>query len=104
MLTRNKYIVLIVAAVIYLLPVATNAQHISNDGYNREFSFGVMAHPRGVGVDFRFGRYVSNGRIEYLEAEFLTIRHPKEVRIFNTAITNTNPYTYGGFAQGYARI
>lgn len=85
-----------------LLPNNLSAQRISNDGYNREFSFGVMAHPKGIGFDFRFGRYVSNGRIEYLEAEFLTIRHPKEIRIFNTAITNTNPYTFG--KQNYAYL
>ncbi|MDL5051532.1 hypothetical protein QQ054_36620 [Oscillatoria amoena NRMC-F 0135] len=77
------------------------AQLINDNEYNREFSFGLMAHPRGVGLDLRFGRYISEGRVEYLEAEFLSIRHPKEIRIFNTGITNTSPYTYGKANSAY---
>lgn len=101
MLPKIKaYIVVSLLGIVFAMPQDIIAQRISNNGYNREFSFGVMAHPKGFGLDFRFGRYISNGRIEYLEAEFLSIRHPKEIRIFNTAITNTNPYTFG--KQNYA--
>lgn len=98
---RYKKIIGAFVIALVFLPQLLNAQRVSNDEYNREFSFGVMAHPKGFGFDFRFGRYVSNGRIEYLEAEFLSIRHPKEVRIFNTGITNTNPYTYGKLNYAY---
>lgn len=89
-----------VLGCMWALPAS--AQRVPNEEYNREFAFGIMAHPRGFGADLRFGRYVSNGRIEYLEAEFLTLRHPKEIRIYNTGITNTNPYTYGKLNYAYA--
>lgn len=101
----SKLKVYIIALLVLATVLTSNtamAQPVPNDGYNREFSFGVMAHPKGFGFDFRFGRYISNGRIEYLEAEFLTIRHPKEIRIYNTAITNTNPYTFGKLNYAYA--
>jgi hypothetical protein len=101
-LNYKTYFKVFFVVLVFFIPSLTHAQRISNDQYNREFSFGVMAHPKGFGFDFRFGRYISNGRIEYLEAEFLTIRHPKEIRIFNTAITNTNPYTFG--KQNYAYV
>lgn len=102
MLNFKVHIIVILTLASLLFSNSAAAQPVPNNGYNREFSFGVMAHPKGFGFDFRFGRYISNGRIEYLEAEFLTIRHPKEVRIFNTAITNTNSYTFGKQNYAYA--
>ncbi len=101
-LLKSKIILVSVVLLLLALPQYANAQRISNDDYNREFSFGIMGHPRGFGFDLRFGRYISNGRVEYLEAEFLTIRHPKEIRIYNTGITNTSPYTYGKLNYAYA--
>lgn len=92
----------IVGWLLVFFSMPASAQRISNENYNNEFSFGVMAHPKGVGIDLRFGRYVSNGRVKYFEAEFLSIRHPKEVRIFNTGITSSNPYTFGKINYAYA--
>jgi len=93
LLQKHKtYIKTLTVFLALILPQLVTAQRVPSDGYDREFSFGVMAHPKGLGFDFRFGHYISNGRIEYLEVEFLTIRHPKEIRISNTAITNTNAY------------
>lgn len=98
-----KYSIVGLLLVFFSMPAFS--QRISNENYNNEFSFGVMAHPKGIGFDLRYGRYLTNGRVEYLEAEFLSLRHPKEVRIFNSGINPSNPYTFGKINYAYiARI
>ena len=92
-----RLIILTVSAGCFFLFPAKEAvaQLQLDDNYNREFSMGLMVHPKGAGLDFRYGRYLPSGRVEYLEFEVLNIRHPKEIRIYNTGITNSNPYTFG---------
>jgi hypothetical protein len=103
-MSLSRFIVLVssfcLAALVF--PTASQAQLFTEDEYNREFSFGLMMQPKGLGLDFRYGRYISSRRTEYLEAELLTIRHPKEIRIYNTSFTNTSPYTYGKQYYAYA--
>lgn len=97
-----KSLIIIAAFVVLGFMQASGQRIVTGNDYSREFSFGAMAHPKGLGFNFRFGRVLSPTRVDFLETEFLGLRHPKEIRIWNTAQTNTNPYTYGKLNYAYA--
>lgn len=63
--------------------------------YKRENTYGAMVHTRGWGLQYRYGVYTSGFSRRVYEFEFLTIKHPKEIKTFSSILDNSNGYFYG---------
>ncbi|MBN8701844.1 MAG: hypothetical protein J0M08_02185 [Bacteroidetes bacterium] len=63
--------------------------------YRNESSFGILAHSNGFGANYRRGKHITAKKKGILEVEFVTMRHPKEVKIKNQSYQNSKGFFYG---------
>lgn len=77
-----------------------------------EVSFGINLHSSGWGVDFRRGKNLTVSKKRMFEAEFVGIKHPKEIKSLNPYFENSKSFVYGKLnsvsvlraAMGYQRV
>ena len=62
--------------------------------YRNEASFGIFAHSRGFGVNYMRARHVTGTRKRLFEIEALNLKHPKEMKVSNSA-DNSKRFIYG---------
>lgn len=62
--------------------------------YNRQRTFGVIAHSLGVGIQFRTGKRISYFKTRMLDFEFVTMRSYNQVKVINYA-PDSRKYIYG---------
>lgn len=62
--------------------------------YRNELSFGIFAHSRGFGLNVMRARHVTGTRKRLLEVQALNMKHPKEIKVSNTA-DNSKRFVYG---------
>ncbi|MBS1636319.1 MAG: hypothetical protein JST26_10405 [Bacteroidetes bacterium] len=62
--------------------------------YRNEASFGIFAHTRGFGFNYMRARHVTGTRKRLLEIEALNLKHPKEMKVSNSA-DNSKRFIYG---------
>jgi hypothetical protein len=62
--------------------------------YRNEMSFGIFAHSRGFGLNFMRAKHVTGTRKRLFEIQALNMRHPKEIKISNSA-DNSKKFIYG---------
>jgi hypothetical protein len=63
--------------------------------YRKEFVGGVTIHTEGWGLNARFGQQITNLKKFSLGLDIVSIRHPKEKRVFNPAFDNGKGFRYG---------
>jgi hypothetical protein len=63
--------------------------------YEKEWSGGISLSSRGWGIGVRHSRITSDFRKLMFEAEFVKIKHPKEVKVGNPYYDNAKSYVYG---------
>jgi len=61
----------------------------------RERTYNVFAHTSGFGGGYRLGKNINGYSKKFLELEFLTMRHSKEIRTVNPYFDNARSYVYG---------
>jgi hypothetical protein len=79
--------------------LAQDSAAVANDItvlYRKESSGGVTIHSNGLGVIFRHGTHVTIRKKRMFEAEFVSLRHPKQVKRTNDYLTGeARPFFYG---------
>lgn len=63
--------------------------------FKYEQSFGIVAHSNGFGANFRRGKHITGYRKRILALEMVTMKHPKEYKVYNPARENAKGYIYG---------
>ena len=56
-------------------------------------------HTAGFGIDVRRGKHITGYRKRMLDFEFVSMRHPKEIRSVNPYFENAKSYVYGKLNQ-----
>lgn len=64
-----------------------------------EVSYGFTLHSAGFGIDVRRGKHVTGYRKRMLDFEFVSVKHPKEVRTVNPYFENAKSFVYGKLNQ-----
>ena len=62
--------------------------------YRNEMSFGIFAHSRGFGLNYMRAKHVTGTRKQLFEIEALNMKHPKEIKVSNSA-DNSKRFVYG---------
>lgn len=63
--------------------------------YNKQRTFGIVAHNLGLGINFRFGKRITYFKTRMWEIELVTMRSYKQVKIINPYFANSRRYIYG---------
>ena len=63
--------------------------------YKREMAGGVLVHGDGWGFNFGMGKYRTAKKRRMLDLEFVTMKHPKEVKSFNPYYEDARGYFFG---------
>jgi len=61
----------------------------------KELTGGVLVHNLGMGAQFRTGKNITYFKSRIFEAEFVSIKHPKQIRVINPYYFNARSYVYG---------
>lgn len=82
-----------------LFSYTLSSQEVNEVGilYHYERSLGVIAHSDGFGFSFRRGKNITGYKKRLLEIEFVTMKHPKEQKIYHPIYENSKGYIYGKF-------
>ncbi|MDD3875608.1 MAG: hypothetical protein PHT69_03250 [Bacteroidales bacterium] len=80
---------------VYLL----HAQDITTDEtpvlFRKETAWGAMVHTQGLGINYRNGKHKTAALKRFYEFEFVSIRHPKEIKIINPYFEDAKSFKYG---------
>jgi len=63
--------------------------------YKKELTGGLVIHTSGWGLNFRYGRQITNLKKLSFSLEAVSIRHPKEKKVFNPAFDDGKGFYYG---------
>lgn len=63
--------------------------------YNRQRTFGIIAHSLGIGVQFRTGKRITYFKTRIIEIEFVSMRSYKQQKIYNVYLPDSRRYVYG---------
>lgn len=63
--------------------------------YQNEWTIGAFIHTRGWGIDYKNGKSITGFKRRIIEAELLTMNHPKQLRQYNPYYSQTKGYFYG---------
>ncbi|MCB0760821.1 MAG: hypothetical protein KDC12_04795 [Flavobacteriales bacterium] len=63
--------------------------------YNQQMYGGIHLHSSGYGLNFTWGKYSTAHKIWLYSAEFLYMKHEKEVRSYNPTQPDAKSYVYG---------
>ena len=64
-----------------------------------QVTYGLTAHTAGFGIDVRRGKHITGYKLRVLDFEFVSMRHPKEIRSVNPYFENAKSYVYGKLNQ-----
>jgi hypothetical protein len=100
---------LILLLTSFAFSKAQDSAAVANDVtilYRKENSIGLTAHSAGFGVLYRNARHVSVWRKRVIEAEIVSMRHPKQTKIVNEQTTgDAKPFFFGKINYVYvARV
>lgn len=89
--------------VLLLLMQSVSAQEDGSPLFiqKREKSFYILGHTRGFGMGFQQGRILDIYSTLFWQAEFATMKHPKEYKRTNESFPNTRTYSYGKLNRVY---
>ena len=63
--------------------------------YNKQRTFGIVAHNLGLGVNYRFGKRITYFKTRVWEIEFISMRAYKQVKLINPYFANSRRYVEG---------
>ena len=63
--------------------------------YNKQRTFGIVAHNLGLGINYRFGKRITYFKTRLWEIEFVSMKSYKQVKIINPYFANSRRYVYG---------
>jgi hypothetical protein len=63
--------------------------------YNRQRTYGIIAHSLGVGIQFRTGKRITYFKTRMLSFEFVTMRSYNQVKMVNPYVPDSRRYVYG---------
>lgn len=69
--------------------------------YQRQRTFGVVAHNLGLGIQYRFGKRTNYFNTRMWEIEFISMRSYKQVKVLNPYFTNSRRYVYGKLNEAF---
>lgn len=107
----NPKLLIIFSLWLFLVPWQQGYGQVQYDEFDtisdnvllrREMTGGILLHNQGVGVNFRIGKNVSFFKSRILELEFVSIKHPKQIRVINPYYFNARSYVYGKLNHVYA--
>jgi len=67
----------------------------------KEMSGGVVLHNLGMGISFRKGKNKTYFKSRIIEVEFVSMKHPKQIRVVNPYYFNAKSYVYGKMNHVY---
>ncbi len=63
--------------------------------YNRQWTFGIVAHSLGLGIQYRSGKRTTYFSTRMWEVEFVGMRSYKQVKVIKHYFANSRRYVYG---------
>lgn len=63
--------------------------------YNKQRTFGIVAHSLGLGVQFRTGQRVTYFKTRMFDFELVSMRSYKQVKMINAYVPDARRYVYG---------
>ena len=81
--------------------VAVNDTAAQNVLLKKEFTYGIMVHNLGMGINFRKGSNKTFYNSRIFELEIVSMKHPKQVRVINPYYYNARSYVYGKLNHVY---
>ena len=63
--------------------------------YNRQKTYGIVAHNLGFGINYRTGKRLSIFKTRMLEFEFVSMKSYKQIKMVNPYVINSKRYVYG---------
>lgn len=74
------------------------AQPVNDDAgilFLKERYMGPLIHSRGWGFQFRYGNHLTGTIKRMFDVDFVTLRHPKEIKLQNQFVERGRSYRYG---------
>jgi hypothetical protein len=69
--------------------------------YNKQRSFGIVAHNLGLGIKYRWGKRITYFKTRVFEIEFVSMKAYKEAKVINPYFANSRRYVYGKMNYAY---
>jgi len=69
--------------------------------YNRQWTFGIIAHSLGLGIQYRTGKRITYFKTRMWEFEFVSMRSYKQIKIINPYVVNSRRYVYGKLNEAF---
>jgi len=95
----NKAVVFFLLIFCSIASYAQDSAAVANDVtvlYRKEMSFGLTIHGNGLGAIFRKGTHVTARKKRMFEAEFVSMRHPKQYKVTNQYVNgDAKPFFFG---------
>ncbi len=94
----NKILPVLICSLFSLASFAQDSAAVANDVtllYRKETSGGITIHGNGLGIVFRHGKHITAKKKRMFEAEFVSMRHPKQYKVTNEYYNDTKPFFYG---------
>jgi len=90
----------ILFSFIFLLILGLHSQQLTKDDsrgilYRIERTGGALIHTDGIGFIYRQGRHITGFKKRMYEFEFVSMKHPKEVKSSNEYYSDSKSYIYG---------
>ncbi len=69
--------------------------------YNKQWTFGIIAHSLGLGIQYRTGKRITYFKTRMWEFEFVSMRSYKQIKIINPYFANSRRYVYGKVNEAF---
>ncbi|NOX86888.1 MAG: hypothetical protein GXO86_13145 [Chlorobi bacterium] len=69
--------------------------------YNKQWTFGIIAHSLGLGIQYRTGKRITFFKTRMWEFEFVSMRSYKQIKIINPYFANSRRYVYGKVNEAF---
>lgn len=63
--------------------------------YNKQRTFGIVAHSLGLGIQFRTGKRITYFKTRMIEFELVSMRSYKQVKMVNPYVPDSRRYVFG---------
>ena len=63
--------------------------------YNRQKTYGIVAHILGIGINYRTGKRLSIFKTRMFEFEFVSMKSYKQIKLINTYYVNSKRFVLG---------
>jgi hypothetical protein len=102
-MVKTTFVILLLAAMLVHAPGSITAQESDGPQFilEKERSVYFQGHTQGFGMGYQQGRIVNIYSTLQWQAEFVTMKHPKEYKRTNESFPNMLTYSYGKLNRVY---